>query len=93
MTIAAWLVAMVGPVMARALASLGLTVITMTGLTVALAALKAQLISSIGGLPAAAVQLGGLFGIWECIGIVLGALTFVVAWNGSSGFWRFAKAA
>lgn len=92
MNIAVFLVAMVGPIMARALASLGLTLVSMAGLSAAVLALRASLMSSIGGLPLATLQLGGLYGLWECLAIGLSALTFCIAWNSTSGFWRLAKA-
>jgi hypothetical protein len=91
MPLAAWLVAMVGPVMARWLASVGLSLVSVAGLTVAYQALKAQVISGIGGLSAAAIQLGGLLGIWEALGIFMGALVFVMTWRGTSGMWKLAK--
>ena len=92
MTLAAFLVGMVGPLMARWLAAMGLSLVSVTGLVVAYGALKAQVITNIGGLPAKGVQLAGLFGIWEALGIVLGAFVFVMTWRGTSGFWRLAKA-
>ncbi len=91
MTLAAFLVAMVGPLVARILTSLGLSLVALAGLTVAYDQLKSTIMASIGGLPAAAVQLGGLYGIWECVGLVLGAVTFCITWNATSGFWRLAR--
>jgi hypothetical protein len=90
-TLAAFLVGMVGPLMARWLASMGLSLVSVTGLVVAYGALKAQVISNIGGLPEKGVQLAGLMGIWEALGIVLGAFVFVMTWRGTSGFWKLAK--
>jgi hypothetical protein len=78
--------------MARWIASMGLSLVSIAGLSVAYAALKASVISGIGGLPAQAIQLGGLFGIWEAMGIVLGALVFVITWRGTAGFWKLARA-
>lgn len=92
MNLAAFLVGMVGPLMARWLASMGLSLVTVTGLATAYAALKANVIAGIGGLPAAGMQLGGLMGIWEALGIILGAFVFVLTWRSTSGFWRLAKA-
>lgn len=91
MNIAAFLVGMVGPLMARWLTAMGFSLVTVTGLSVAYSTLKTQVVSGIGGLPAAGMQLGGLMGIWESLGIILGAFTFVLAWRGTSGFWRLAK--
>lgn len=91
MTLASWLVGMVGPVMARWLAAMGFSLVTVTGLAVAYANLKAQVIAGIGGLAAQAISLGGLMGIWESLGIILGAFVFVLTWRGTAGFWRLAK--
>lgn len=92
MSIAAFLVAMVGPLVARLLTALGVSLVTVTGLVAAAAALKSAVLSGIGGLPAAAVQLGGLFGLWQALGIILGAVTFVLAYRATSGFIMLAKA-
>lgn len=91
MALAAFLVAMVGPLVARILVSLGFSLVTVAGLTAAVAALKTQITSGIGALPAAAISLGGLLGIWECFGLVLGAASFVIAWHSTKGFWMLAK--
>lgn len=90
-SLAAFLVGLVGPLMARWLASVGLSLVVLTGLTATVAQLKSQIISNIGSLPAVGVQLGGLFGIWEAIGIWLGAVTFVMTWHSTKGFWSLAK--
>jgi hypothetical protein len=91
MNLAAFLIGLVGPVMARWLSAMGMSLISVAGMTAAYATLKAQVISNIGGLPAQAIALGGLFGIWEAVGIILGAFVFVMTWRGTSGFWRLAK--
>lgn len=91
MNLAAFLVAMVGPLAARLLASLGLSLVSVAGITLAYSALKTQLISNIASLPAKAIQLGGIFGVWEAIGVILGAMVFVMTWRGTSGFWKLAK--
>jgi hypothetical protein len=91
MNLAAFLVGMVGPLVARIIASLGFTLLTVTGLTAAVTQLRTMVVSSIGQLPADVVQLGGLMGIWECFGLVLGAASFVVAWRSTQGFWMLAK--
>jgi len=91
MSLASFLVGMVGPLAARWLAAMGLSLISVTGLSVAYATLKAQVIAGVGGLPAVGLQLGGLFGLWECIGIILGAYVFVLTWRGTSGVWKLAK--
>lgn len=91
MNLAAFLVGLVGPLMARWLASMGLSLVVLAGLTAAVTQLKAQVISNIGGFPLVALQLGGLFGLWEAVGMLLGAATFVVTWHSTKGFWALAK--
>lgn len=77
--------------MARWLASVGLSLVVLTGLTSAASALKSQISSDLSGLPLVALQLGGLLGLWEAIGIWLGAITFVITWQSTKGFWTLAK--
>lgn len=91
MPIAAFLVAMVGPILTRILASLGVSLITLVGLVAAVSALKAGVMSNIGQLPAATVQLAGLYGIWTALGMVFGAITFVITWRSTKGFMALAK--
>ncbi|MCH8180601.1 MAG: DUF2523 domain-containing protein [Proteobacteria bacterium] len=91
MNLASFLVGLVGPLMARWLASVGLSLVVLTGLTSAASALKSQISSDLSGLPLVALQLGGLLGLWEAIGIWLGAITFVITWQSTKGFWTLAK--
>jgi hypothetical protein len=91
MNLAAFLIGLVGPLMARWLASVGLSLLTLTGLSLAASSLKSVVLGNLHSLPAAGVQLGGLMGLWECVGLVLGAITFVIAWNSAKGFWSLAK--
>ncbi len=91
MTLAAFLVGMVGPLLARILTSLGLSLVTVTGLTVAITSFKDTLISQVGGIPSDGLQLAGLFGIWTAIGMMLGAFTFCITWASTAGFWKLAR--
>lgn len=90
MNLSSWLIAMVGPLTARLLAALGLSLVSVAGLAAALSTLRTTIMGGLDGLPLAALQLGGLLGIWEALGIALGAVAFVVAWHGTSA-WRFIK--
>ena len=92
MSIAAWLVAMVGPLAAQVLLSFGLSMVVLTGLSTAFGVLKDQVLANLASLPAQAIGLGGLFGLWEALGIYLGALTFCITWRSTKGFWALAKA-
>ncbi len=91
MTIAAFLLSLVGPMLARILLSLGVSLLTLTGLTVTTALLKQTMINNLGNVPGDGLQLAGLFGIWTCVGLALGSITFVVSWKAASGFMTLAK--
>lgn len=91
MNLTAWLLAMVGPLALRILSALGLSLVAVGGLSIAAAAVKALVMSNIGQFPATAVQLLGLYGVWECLGLVFGALTFVLTWKGTAGAWKLAR--
>jgi len=91
MNLATFLLGLVGPLAARFLVSMGLGLVTMVGLDAAASSLKSTMLTNLHGLPATALQLGGLFGLWECMGYVLGAVTFVITWNAAKGFWALAK--
>jgi hypothetical protein len=91
MPIAAFLVAMVGPLAARLLVALGLSLVTLTGMLEAVSALKSAVTSNIASLPAATVQLAGLYGVWDCLGMIFGTLTFCLTWAQTKGFWALAK--
>lgn len=58
MNLSAWIVAMVGPIAARVLSSLGLSMVVLTGAVAAFDTLLDQVIANIGGMPAATLQLG-----------------------------------
>lgn len=75
MKIGTWLLAMMQPLIAKVLVSLGFSVVTITGLTAITNDLKAQAISGIGSLPPELLNLFLLSGGSTALGIILGALT------------------
>ena len=91
MNLGAFFVALVGPMFARLLASAGVSLVVMTGVVATAAILKAQVVSMIAGMPSIVLQLGGLFGIWEALGIVFGTYTFLMTWKATTGFIGLAK--
>lgn len=91
MNLASFLVGLVGPLMARWLASMGLSLVVLAGLTASVGQLKGLITSNLSGLPLATLQLAGLMGVWEGFGIILGAVTFCVTWASTKGFWSLAK--
>lgn len=74
------LVTLAAPVVGRVLLSLGFSVVTIAGVTVALGAVRAELMSRLGALPLATIQLLGLANVWVALGILLGAMTFCVSY-------------
>lgn len=79
MGIGTWLAAMTGTITAKVLLALGFQVVTITGVSVAMATLRTMLISSLSGLPAAGFQLAMLAGVGTGLGMVLGACAFRLA--------------
>lgn len=92
-SLSTWLISMVGPLVARFLVSMGLSLVTAVGFSTAADALQSQIIASIHGMPQKALQLGGLLGIWRAVGIWLGAIAFIVAWRSVTSSWSLAKLA
>lgn len=91
MNLVTFLVGMVGPLMAQWLTAAGLSLVTIAGYSAAMSSLKGYITSGLGGLPADGVQLGGLFGLWTCLGMILGTITFCITWAQTKGFWALAK--
>jgi len=72
--LAAWLLAMAGPLAAKVLASLGIVWLTYEVLNTLAASVQAQVIALWGGMPAAMLALANLAGLTGAVGIMLGAL-------------------
>lgn len=70
-----WLLAMMQPLIAKILISLGFSVVSIVGLQAALAGLKAQFTSSINTMPADTINLFLLGGGGVAMGILFGAMT------------------
>lgn len=82
MKLGTWLLAMMQPLLAKILVSLGFSVVTMVGLDAVFTQLKGTLSNGIGGLPADALQLFLLAGGGQALGIVLGAIsTKILMWQ------------
>lgn len=77
----AFLIAMVKPIIGQILISLGLSVITYTGLTLVLNQLSGYIQSNLNGLPVSVAQLLGLAGLGEALGILAGAFAFRLSMN------------
>jgi hypothetical protein len=74
MTVAAWLVAMMQPLISRILVVLGLSLVTYTGLDFVLNGLVTAVQTSWGALPATTLQLARLAGIAEGLSIIGSAI-------------------
>lgn len=75
----AWLAGMMATLTAKVLLALGFQVVTITGVTVALATLRGMILTNLGAMPAAGFQLALLAGLGTGLGIVLGAVAFRLA--------------
>lgn len=89
MNIAAWLMALVGPLVVRAVIALGFTAVTYTGVQAAANALISTAQSNWSGLPVTVMQLVSLSGIPEGLGMVFGAMMAVFAAKVAAGFGRY----
>lgn len=73
---------MAAPIASRVLMALGFSVITVTGVTLAIQQLKDMVVNNLGNAPISMLQLGGLLGAWQGLGMVFGAITFAVTLRG-----------
>lgn len=89
MTIAAWLLALVGPLVVRALIALAFTAVTFTGVTIIVDQLVTLAQNSWASLPAAVLQLSALSGIPEVLGMIFGAYAARVAMWAAVGATRY----
>jgi len=76
------LLSLVGPVLSRILLALGFSVVSFVGMDLLMDQLIASVQGAWGGLPASILQLAGLAGIGQGLGIIFGAvLTRVTIWQ------------
>jgi len=74
-----WLLEMVWPLIKKALVSLGLTLVTLSGIEIGIDQLKSALTSSTNSLPADILQLFLLAGGGICLNIIFAAINFRIA--------------
>lgn len=79
MPLAAWLLALAGPLVKKVLVALGVGVISYAGLAMIGSQVQSAVLSSWGGVGGSALQIMSLAGIPESIGITLGALNARIA--------------
>lgn len=80
------LASLAGPIVARVLMALGFSVVTVTGVDIAIGAVKDEILANLAEAPIAALQLAGLSGCWSALGMIFGAMTFAVT------FWSLTQA-
>lgn len=72
--IGTWLASLTPTLVARVLASLGMGVVTITGITAAWDTLRDTLIAHVHGIPLDIAQLAGMAGVWDGLALILGAV-------------------
>lgn len=87
--IASWLLAMVAPLVVRAIISLGFTTMVYTGVTELVNSLIATAQNNWASMPLTALQLGSLAGLPEALGMVMGAYLGLLALWAAKGTARF----
>jgi hypothetical protein len=76
------LMAMVSPLVARVFLALGLSMVSFVGMDLLMNQVIAHAQNAWAGLPAGILQLAGLAGIGQALGIIMGAvLTRVMIWQ------------
>lgn len=92
MTLASFLIGIVGALAAKIIVALGLTLVVVTGAVFAVAELKTMALTALSGLPQDVLLLAGLFGVWESLGIIFGCITFKISYGVSQNFVSVAAA-
>lgn len=78
----AFLAAMVPTLVGRVMLTLGMSMVTFTGMSVVMDTLTQRAVSAWGALPASVVQLAGLAGLGEALSIIMGAIaTRILIWQ------------
>lgn len=91
MGLLAALASLAAPLVARILLAVGFSVVTYAGMDAAVSAARSQLMQYLNGAPAAGLQIAGLAGVWEGLGMVFGSISFTVAWWALTKAVRIAK--
>lgn len=89
MTIAAWLVSLVGPLLIQGLIALGVGVLTVAGTDVALNVAIGWITTGVGGIPSDMANLLALGGVFQGVSYIVGAFSARVTMFGLSAAKRF----
>lgn len=79
MKLGTWLLAMMEPLIAKILISLGFSVITIAGIDSIVSTFKSTIVGNVGALPADMLNIALYLGVGKGIGIVFGAITTKLA--------------
>lgn len=85
----AWAMKAVGPLVIQALLALGIGIITVKGVDVGLNALMNQVRAHASGLSSDFAVIAGRFGFGQGLGILFGAVSFVVSYMAASKAFSF----
>ncbi len=77
---ATWIMALVAPVAIKALAAIGIGVVTYAGADAALRSVLDQVQSSMAGMTGELAGILGLAGLYQAVSIISGALVAALAW-------------
>lgn len=89
MNLAAWLLALVAPLVVRGVIALGFTAVVFTGVTAGVNQLVQTAQSNWNSIPVAVLQLASLSGIPESMGMIFGAYMALFALEASLGFGKY----
>lgn len=89
MTLAAFLMSIIGPLAIQALIALGVGILTVTGVDLAVNQAVTWLTNAVGGLPADLANILAMGGFLQGASYIVGAFTARVAMAGASSIKRF----
>lgn len=85
MPLGAWILAMISPMIGRILTTIGFQVVSIVGMVAIMDGLKGLVMTHLGAVPAAGLQLALLAGVGEGLGIIFGAITTrILLWQASN---------
>jgi len=89
MTLAAWLLSLVGPLLIQALIAIGVGVLTVTGVDIAVNQAIAWITSAVGGIPSDLANVLALGGVFQGMSYVVGAFVARVTMAGASSIKKW----
>lgn len=91
MPLAAWVLALVGPIVKKVFLALGVGVVTYASLNLLGTQITNAVLGAWGGVSGSILQIVSLAGLPDCIGITLGAINARIALIAVSKFGRIAQ--